>query len=196
MMQAAVSQLLQRAREEFIRYRSIVIDLSKVAAIIALSLFFNMLFNKFFVAPVQQNQNAHQDVSNLIELKPRLEGLLSESETMMNNWMASSWKIKEPMHAIEQLQQLARKHDIKIKETRLISNTKELNKGMERKSGESFEVPISLEVSGNFNKLGRWLNELENQPLVRIEKSKFQASTGAAAETQMSLEIQVLVPQS
>ena len=141
------------------------------AVLAVVPLLANAMLWKFAVAPSIKKWHRLKDMGSIVQMKPKLESLLEESNQLLVDWQSQSSIQEGPTAALLKLQKLAADHRVQIKEV----NTKEIqafnhSKSVEPTGGFSALscMPVTLQVTGTYHNLARWIHAVENKPGIQI----------------------------
>ena len=127
-------------------------------AFIVVPLLVNGLVAASLVAPQKAKLQAWRDAQKLAALKPKLKELLAESHRVKVAQLETGATLQDAQGAMQALQKSAGRNSVQITETKL--------PGQSAQSDSS--IPLELEVTGPFNKLARWMSEVESQHTFQI----------------------------
>ena len=128
-------------------------------AFIAVPLLVNGFVAAVFVTPQKTQLQAWHDAETLATLKPKLKELLGESHRIRVEESNQGAIMQDAQGAMQAIQKTAAQNSVQVIETRMQGQGEE---------GASM-LPFELEVTGTFNKLARWVSDLESQKNFRID---------------------------
>ncbi len=130
----------------------------------------------------------HQEVDSiqaLKELQPRLEAVVKEGSQLLTG-LEDSHSAKASMAvATHEIQQMAARHHVQIDKMNV--------KRTEGNTSKASQFPLQMEVTGKFNRLAYWMNELESQKGFRIDSWVLTPGKGTGQEPHLSLEVVTLL---
>ena len=132
-------------------------------AVIAVPILVNGLLGMFVVAPLEMRLRTLRSAQAAAEVRPRLESLLKESHKILSDSERTGFSEEGSLAVTSALPQLAGRHHVEI-EVRV--------KDREGLSSSPSTLPLEVEVTGPFNKLGRWLGDLERYSGFQINSWK------------------------
>lgn len=147
-------------------------------SLIVLPLAVSLMVWKFLVAPQKVQLDHWRDKQLLIELKPKLEMILKGSKQLLSDSQQTGFVEEDPAAVMQAIERIARERHVEVREIR--SNDKTASKSDEeaRNSIPGFKtIPLDLEVQGNFDKLARWIGEVENQVGLQVDSWSMAPST-------------------
>ena len=121
----------------------------------------NGLLWMVLVTPLQMRLRTLRSAQAVAEIKPALEVLLKESHKILSNSNSPRTGFGEEgdFAVTSALEQLASRHHLQV-EVR--------TKGPQGSSAKGSTIPLEVVVTGHFNKLGRWISDLETQSNLQI----------------------------
>jgi len=125
---------------------------------LAVPLLVNGLVAATFVAPQKVKLQDWRDAKTLAAIKPKLKTLLAESHQVRMEQLEGGTTLQDAQSAMQALQKSAGRNGVQITETRLQGE----------RTQSSGSIPLELEVTGAFNKLARWMSEVESQNTFQI----------------------------
>ena len=138
------------------------------AAFIAIPLMVNGLVTATLVTPQKVKLQDWRDAKTLAVLKPKLKELLAESrQARMAQVEGGTILLQDAQGAMQSLQKSAGRNNVQITETRM--------QGEEARSSNS--ILLELEVTGAFNKLARWMSDVESQSTFQINSWNLKPAT-------------------
>ena len=126
-------------------------------AFIVIPLIANGIVWKAFVVPQKTKVDALHQARVLAELKPQLQLLLFESHQIRVDAAKNRSGRMDTPTLLQTLQRSAARHSVQIIETKMQGE----------KSGGN--IPLELDVTGGFNKLARWMSDIESEGTFGIE---------------------------
>ena len=144
--------------------------------VIAVPLIANGLVAATFVAPQKAKLQAWRDAQTLAAVKPKLKELLTESHRVKIEQLETGVMLQDAQGAMQALQKSAGRNSVQIVETKL--------PGQGAQSEGT--IPLELEVTGAFNKLARWMSEVESQHTFQIN-----SWTLASAQQSQTLRLSI-----
>ena len=127
-------------------------------------LLLNLFLWSCIFLPLQKRLSSLQSARASVEVKPSLETSLKESDLILKalNQGQASFSGEDPSVVTEAFQQLVTRHHL------LMADLKTGSPG-----GRG--IPLEAELSGSFNKLARWISDLEADPRFQMDSWNFKA---------------------
>lgn len=128
------------------------------ALVLAVPLLVNGAIWATLVIPQHRQEQSWRSRRMMTELKPKLDTLLDTSSRLVTAAKQSWGDSKDPSAAIQLVQQLADRQHVQLSTLKA-----------ERAGAVGAAAALDVEASGRFNKLARWLSDVEAQPALLIE---------------------------
>ena len=133
-----------------------------------------MIFNGFvwamLVRPQEARVSTWRQAHELAALKPKLEGLLTDSHRAFMDWERTGFVASDPAAVTQAVQRIAGRHRIQIKEVNTKAETGKAPAGFTTAS-------LDVKATGHFSKLAHWMGELEAQSGLQIDSWTMAASS-------------------
>ena len=131
----------------------------------------------------------------LVEKKPEIETLLKESHKLRASWEPTQFSRKDPSAAVEAIQQMVGRYGLQIRN--LQTQGSGGRAGMPAAAGKNAAarvpgfstMPISLELAGSFNKLARWMTDVESQYGFQIDSWQITGSGELGSLSRMTVQV-------
>lgn len=127
--------------------------------VLSLPLAVNVLVWRGLVAPSQHRRDTLRQALMATEIKPALESALVQSHETLAAWQATTFTASDPAAVMQTLQRLAGRHGVQIKTL----------EGGSQQMEAAATMPLDLEVTGRFNRLARWLSDVERCAGLQVE---------------------------
>ena len=153
-------------------------------------LLINGLVWRVLVVPQRAALQVWRDHQAVTELRPRLETLVAESQKMLTEGQRRSVFGKDPAFMTKTIQDLAGKHHVQIQKI----HANDRGGGLARGPLPGLSaMPIEVEASGNFNKLARWMNDLESQIGFQMDSWTLTAGQGPDQPHRLAMKMTAFV---
>ncbi len=140
------------------------------AALIALPLVLNGIVWSLLVAPQHGMLQAWRDAQRLKDLKPSLDGMITQSREMVARYDRTGFTSDDPEAVMEALQRLADTHRVQMKSVSAQGSLAGEH-GTKKSAVTGYStMPVELALSGPFGKLAYWLGAVESQTGVHVEE--------------------------
>jgi len=140
------------------------------AALIVLPLALNGIVWSLVVAPQQATLQAWHDAQRLKNLKPALDGMITDSRDILARHDRTGFTSDDPEAVMEVLQRLADTYRVQMKSVSAKEHMAS-EKGTKKSAVAGYStVPVELELSGPFGKLAHWIGAVESQGGLQIEE--------------------------
>ena len=143
------------------------------------------------VLPQKTELGAWQGAKTLAALKPRLKALLAESRQLRVEQAKSELTQKDPQAAMQAIQKSAGQYGVAIKETRMKGQATP----KEAQTAQT-AIPLELEVTGSFNKLARWMNDMETEAGFQIDSWSLKPSSTSDRISELSVKLTTFLGES
>ena len=165
-------------------------------ALLAVPLVVNGIIWTTTVIPQQAQLAAWRDTQRLATVKPALESALSESHRMLVDVERTGFASDDPSSVMQAVQRLAGLHRVQIKEVsaqgqqaRARQGKDQVARAADRSIPGFAAMPMDLQVSGHFSKLGRWISDVEAQSGLQIESLAITAGKEPGEPHQLTIHL-------
>jgi len=146
----------------------------------AVPLVINTLIAQLIVRPEQGRLRDWSELSRLVEIKPKLESLLTESrQVLLTREKKSGFEASDPAAALNEAERLARQHHVEIDSSQI-------------KGNKAAATSFSLKVTGSFDRLARWISEAEASRGWQIDHWTLTAAKEPNRPHQLMIDLSVL----
>lgn len=142
--------------------------------LVAAPLLLNVFLWLVWIRPEQARLRHWSELSRLDELKPRMETLLAESQTLLNEERQTDEKNNTAI--LDELQHLAREARVEIQNSKI------------KESGNA-GVSIALTVNGGFDRLAQWVSEIEKIPSLQMNTWTLQPAKELNRPHQLNVDV-------
>ena len=142
----------------------------------------NLMIWKIGVVPAREKLAQVREMASLVEIKPRLEGLVSQSDGLLSKLSQGVPVTGDVPSAVQWLQGLARAQRVKIEE-------------IDKKEAEgpaAGQESVDLKMTGGYFRLVHWLNAMEKNPNLYVEHCSLGPSSVPGADDRMDLTVRIL----
>ena len=129
------------------------------ALVLSLPLAVNLAVWRGLLVPQQRHRHTIRQALVATEVQPTLESALTGGHRILAAWKATGFSASDPAAVMQEIQRLAGRHGLRIKE---------LHGGPEQ-MGAGTTMPLELEVTGRFSKLAHWLSDVESRAGLQID---------------------------
>lgn len=138
--------------------------------ILTIPLLINLSVLVVLVMPQQASLAQWRQAQSLKQLKPNLEALLAKSDRAIQNWQRTGFTAADPAAVTQTVKRLADQCHIQVQELSTSSQHGRNDESAKTKIVHGFTtMPLELEATGSFNKLARWMGEIEAVSGLQIE---------------------------
>jgi hypothetical protein len=176
-----------------ISWQTIVRLSGKWVALLVLPIVANIFVWRVVVVPQQATLNDWRDTQAMIQLKPKLAALVSESGPLLKQWEQTGFEEGDSAAVMQTLQRLADRHRVQVKELTAQGRQKQAKAAPAAPSGT---VPVSLQVSGRFSKLAHWISDVESTAGLQIDDWSMSPGQGKGEPHQMTVSITAFTRKS
>lgn len=166
--------------------------------LLILPLILNVLLWKSVTLPQQLKLRELRDKQLLIALKPKLEALLLQSRQLLEEKNAS-FMLGDPSAAMQTLERLAGRQQVEIKQihTKNERSSAQTNSQQTKPLLPGFSTPsIHMEVTGSFDKLARWVSEVEAEPSLLIDSWILESAKDSRQPHRLIADITVFLREN
>lgn len=177
--------------------QKLLIRYSPWVALGLLPLFLNGLIWKNFTLPSQVALREWRDKQRLIQLKPELARLSEQSQPIIDEWQETGFVKEDPSASVQMIQKLADRHRIEIQQIHLKDQQTEKSSSNQKElTIPGFSIGhLHVEVKGSFDKLARWISDVEVEKYLILESWNLESSKNAAEGHLLTAEIAVLLKE-
>ena len=165
------------------------------ALVLTLPLIINSLIWRQLTIPQQVKLQEWRDQQRFVELKPKFEAVLLEAQKTLGHWEQTSFSKEDPSAAMETIERLAGHHRLEIKGIHLREQEPARPGAEQTKQDSSFftTMSLNLNVAGSFDRLARWMNDIEAQSGLRIDSWKLASATVSKQTPRLDVDITVFL---
>ena len=142
----------------------------------------NLLIWEIGVVPAQKKLAAVREMTALVEIKPRLEALVSQSDQILSKQSQGSPITGDIASVVQWIQGSAKAQGIQIEE---------INKNNPEDPAAA-RIPVEFKVTGGYFRLTHWLTALEKNPDIRMDHCSLGPASAPGANNRMDLTVQIL----
>jgi hypothetical protein len=156
----------------------------------------NLLALHAFVEPLKKKVADLGSLAALVELKPRMEALIAESNELMAQRVVKSLLSNDAGVALTEIRELAKIHKLEVKELH-IKNAETTQGSPRDKALEAAgfkKIELSLDITGHYSKIARWLASLDQKMAIRVDDFTLTPSSTGVCE--LLLELHILLRNS
>ena len=154
--------------------------------LVLIPLALNMARWQLVFIPRQAVLREWQQTRNWVEIKPKIESLLSESRAVKDSWESTRFSQNDLSAATEALQQHVQRYDLQIQKL-------QMQEASPKKDSNFSSVTIVLELTGSFSSMIRWISDLETLYGFRIDSLQINGSSFSDKPAQMTVEVTALL---
>ena len=161
-------------------------------ALLAVPLVVNGVIWTTMVVPQRTQLTAWRDTQRLTKIKPTLESALSESHRMLVDVERTGFASDDPSAVMQAVQRLAGLHRVQIKEVSAQgqqARTAQTAKSADHSIPGFAAMPMDLQVTGHFSKLGRWISAVEAQSGLQIDSLAITAGKEPGEPHQLTVHL-------
>lgn len=165
------------------------------ALLLVVTLLIDWAIWKIAVLPQQEKLKAWREMEIFTELKPKLEALIVESNQLREDSKQSLFDKDDPSQAMQVIQSLALKHRIEVGQINLKGkdSVSENAKRIERDFPGFSAVSMDLNATGGFDRLARWMNDMESQDGFQIDAWTMKSDKDSSKPPQLNMGVTVLL---
>lgn len=165
------------------------------ALLLTLPLIVNSVIWGNLTVPQREKLQEWRDQQRFIELKPKFEAVLLESQKTLGHWEQTSFSKEDPSAAMETIERLAGHHRLEIKGIHLREKESNQPGAEQTKQDNPFftTMSLNLNVAGSFDRLARWVNDIEAQSGLRIDSWKLASATASKQTPRLDVNITVFL---
>ena len=152
-----------------------------------------VLWNLFYV-PQRASLRRWRQAWILVEKKPEISALLKESHELRASWEPTRFSRKDPSAPVEAIQQLVGRYDLQIRNLQTQGSAARAGNGPAVRN-TAVKVPgfstmaMSLELSGSFSKMARWMSDVESQYGFQIDSWEITGSRELGQPALMNVRV-------
>ena len=170
--------------------QSLILHYGPWLALLSLPVFLNGFLWGHFTFPAEAKFHNWRDAAQFFEYKPKLEALLREADGLLKSWQEKNFGKEDPSAAIQVIERLAGKNRIEIKKVDLADESgKHAEKPPKPALPQISTVSLSLEVAGSFDKLARFMSDVENETGLQMEAWNMTSTTASDQPHRLTMTI-------
>ena len=148
---------------------------------------------KILYRPSQARLRQLQNAESLLKLKPRLQSLIHEGREILGGWEKKNPLRPDPDSTFQEMKRLANEGHVRIQESRFVDTPKETGaSGLNMSSAA--RASLTVEATGSYHALGRWLAQLERQAGIQIDRCLIVPSVASDGfSSSLHLEISIFL---
>ena len=154
----------------------------------------NLVLWHFLYVPQRAALQRWRQAWILVDKKPEIETLLKESRELRASWEPTRFSRKDPSAPVEAIQQLVGRYDLQIRNLQTQGSAAQVGKGKVAPNATT-RIPgfstmaMSLELSGSFSKMARWMSDVESQYGFQIDSWEMTGSRELGQPTLMTVQV-------
>jgi len=154
---------------------------------VAIPLAVNIAVWRVLVVPQQASLRAWRNTRVLTELQPKLAALLSQAHQTLAEWQRTSFASNDPSAVMQAVRQLAGRHHVEVRELNVSgAAAPTAEHGALPVKGT---VPIEFEATGRFNRLARWMSDVERQSGLQVDAWELTPATAADQSCRLTVKM-------
>ena len=157
----------------------------------------NLLVLNAFVEPLKKKVAGLRSLAELVELKPRMEALISGSNELMSRRIVKGLLANDSGVVLKEVRELAKVHKIEVRELHIQNPETAPQGATPDKVLESTgfkKVSLSLDMTGSYAKIARWLASLDQKMEIRVDD--FTMTPFSSGGCELHLELKILLRNS